>query len=210
MTTRTIADLSDALVDAAPTLDADGRAIARSAYQLLAKGEPVADRAIANQTGLTVEQVAPALESWGGVYRDGNNDIIGFWGLTIAEMPPHLLQVNRVNLFAWCAWDTLFLPAVLNAEVSVQSKDANSGETVTLTITSQGVTERSHGQMVVSFLLPTRPFPDDVIQNFCHYVHFFTDPKSTRPWLDTHKNTFAIPLDEAFALGQRWNTARQL
>lgn len=210
MTTPALADLSDALVGAAPNLDTDGRAIARTTYRLLAKGEPVADSAIADQTGLTVEQVSSALESWGGVYRDKDNQIIGFWGLTIAEMQPHRLQVNGVNLYAWCAWDTLFLPAVLDAQVSVISKDANNGQTVILTITPDAVTERSHREMVVSFLLPTQPFSDDVIQSFCHYVHFFTDRQSARPWLDAHENTFAIPLDEAFDLGRRWNAARQL
>jgi alkylmercury lyase len=210
MTAPALGDLSDALVAAAPTLDPEGRSIAGTLYRLLAKGQPVADTEIAAHTAIPIDRVAAALASWDGVYRDESDHIIGFWGLTITEMQPHRLQVDETQLYAWCAWDTLFLPATLNAEILVESKDANSGDTVTLTVTPDRVTKRSHEHMVVSFLLPNGPFTDDVIQSFCHYVNFFTDTQSARPWLDTHENTFAVPLDEAFELGQRWNAARQL
>lgn len=205
-----LTELSDALSAAAPTLDADGRTIAKTIYQLLAHGAPITDTDIADETGLSVEQVVSTVDSWDGVFRDDERRIIGFWGLTVTEMPPHHLQVGGAELYAWCAWDTLFLPAILDATAHVQSTDPNNGETITLTVTPDRITERSHDQIVVSFLMPEDDFSDDVVESFCHYVHFFTDAPSAKQWTDTHQNTFAVPLDEAFDVGQRWNAVRRI
>ena len=210
MRTPVLSDLSDALAAAAPTIDADGRIIAKAIYKLLAHGTPITDADVAAQTAIPLERVVSTVASWNGVFRDGDQRIIGFWGLTVTDMPPHHFQVGDANLYAWCAWDTLFLPALLDATAHVQSTDPNSGETITLAVSPDAVTERSHDQAVVSFLMPEGDFTDDVIQTFCHYVHFFTDPQSAQQWTETHEHTFTVPLDEAFEVGQRWNAARQI
>ena len=210
MKTPALTELADALAAAAPTLDGDGRAIAKAVYKLLAKGTPITDADVAAETGIALEQVVSTLDSWGGVFRDRDQRIVGFWGLTVTEMPPHRFHVFDADLYAWCAWDTLFLPAVLDATATVESKDPSSGETVTLTVSPDGITKRSHDQMVVSFLMPEGEFTDDVVQSFCHYVHFFTDPQSAGEWTETHEHAFVVPLDEAFDIGQRWNQARQI
>ena len=210
MKTPDLNELCDSLAAAAPTLDADGRTIAKAIYKLLAHGAPVTEADIVAETGLPLDQVVSTLASWNGVFRDGERRIIGFWGLTVTEMPPHHFQVGDANLYAWCAWDTLFLPAILDATAHVQSTDPDSGETITLTVTPDEVTNRSHDKMVVSFLIPDGEFSDDVIGSFCHYVHFFTDPQSATGWTDTHEHTFVVPLSEAFHIGQRWNAERRI
>lgn len=210
METPALAELADSLAAAAPTLDADGRAIAKAIYALLARGVPTTDEQIAAETGIPLDQVASKVASWNGVFRDRDQQIVGFWGLTVTEMPPHRFRVGDANMYAWCAWDTLFLPGILDTTADVHSTDPNSGETVTLTVTPDGITQRSHDQMVVSFLMPEGEFTDDVVQSFCHYVHFFTDPQSAKNWTATHDHTFAVPLDEAFDIGQRWNQARRI
>src|SRR5262249_41893261 len=153
------------------------RKIARAVYRKLALGSPVRDTKVAAEVGIPIEDVRATLDGLSGVYRDENDSIIGFWGLSIAEMP-HRLLVNQVNLYAWCAWDTLFLPAILNAVARVESKDPANGQTIRLTVTPEGVSEQSHPEIAVSFLVPNGPFEGDVIMSFCHYVHFFTDAKS--------------------------------
>lgn len=203
-------ELTGALLKAAPPLDGDGRLLARAVYRELAEGKPVVESQLAIATDTSLGRVQALLAEWsGGVFRNDADDIVGFWGLAVSEMP-HRLDIDGVRLYAWCAWDTLFLPGVLGATAKVESSDPSSGELVTLTVTPAGVTERSHPEMMVSFLSPSGEFDESVITSFCHYVHFFTDPDSAASWLATHDQTFLLGLDEAFALGQRWNAGRGL
>jgi len=209
MTNRSLDKLAEALIAAAPVFkDGDGN-LALAVYRTLAEGKPVSDFDLATATELPIEVVESTLASWPGVFRDENNQIVGFWGLALSETP-HVLDIRGVRLYAWCAWDTLFLPSVLGTDIVVQSTDPSSGEGVTLKVSPENVTECSHKEMVVSFLAPDTRFDDNVVMNFCHFVHFFTGPESAGPWLAAHDATFLIELDDAFELGQRWNAARGL
>jgi hypothetical protein len=51
-------------------------------------------------------------------------------------------------------------------------------------------------------------FDENVILNFCSYVHFFTSPTSGSQWIAEHPATFLLSLEEAFDLGRRTNEAR--
>jgi alkylmercury lyase len=120
----------------------------------------------------------------------------------------HSLVVDGVQLYAWCAWDTLFLPAVLETEARVRSVDPNDGAPVRLSVTPAGVRSCEPESVVLSFLVPDGPLGEDVVTTFCHYVHFFVSPASADAWTAAHDGTFMLGLDDAFDLGRRWNAAR--
>ena len=115
--------LAERVASAFPTLDANGRRLSLELYHELARGAPVSPSALADRTEAVIRQ----LRDWPGVYYDSEQRVIGFWGLTIAPMP-HRLRVNRRELYAWCAWDTLFLPALLDATLEVESTCRASGD----------------------------------------------------------------------------------
>jgi hypothetical protein len=50
--------------------------------------------------------------------RDAHDQIVGALGLSLQDHP-HRLSVNGVSLSAWCADDTLFLPAILTRRSGV-------------------------------------------------------------------------------------------
>jgi Alkylmercury lyase len=114
------------------------------------------------------------------------------------------------RVYAWCAWDTLFLPQVLQVTARVHSVDPQNGKTLDLTVSPQRVIRRSHNDMVVSFIHPNEACREDIVANFCHQVYAFTDPDSATTWVDAHPGTFFVSLDDAFNLGQHWNRARGL
>jgi alkylmercury lyase len=200
-------ELGAAMLDAVPNLDDPGRRLALTVYRTLAKGMPVSEMALAEHTGLPPSSVAATLAAWPGVFRNEEDCIISFWGLALRKMP-HAIQVDGVRLHAWCAWDTLFLPGILQAVARVRSTDPSSGETVELVVEPDRIAERSHSHTVVSFLVPDGQWHDDVMTTFCHYVHFFTDHESAAPWIAAHPGTFLLDLDDAFALGVHLNQAR--
>ena len=198
-----IDSLATAVAMAVPDFD---ERIALAVYRRLAEGSPAPAADIAERAGAPVERVHELLAAWPGVYLDEHENVIGFWGLTIARLSPtHRLEVDGRELFAWCAWDTLFLPGILDATARVDSACPMTAETISLLVSQARILETSHPEAVVSFLTPDEHFDADVIQSFCHFVHFFTSPDAGEAWAADHSGTFLLSLDDAFELGRRVN-----
>lgn len=195
--------LADAIRDARPPLDVDGSRVVHALYALLSAGSPVTEASLVGATGLPEELVRERLEAWPGVVRDDAGQIVGFGGLTVLELPPHTLTIHGVRLSAWCAWDTLFMPSIVQATAEVESRDALTGETVALTVTADGVSNVSHLDLALSFLLPNGSFDDDVVGRFCQFIHFFADAGNAERWTADHPGTFVLTLDDAVELATR-------
>jgi len=200
--------LSGRLLRIFPALDPTGQRLSLALYRELARGAPVSPSSLADRVEMPAETVVRQLRNWPGVYYDGEQRVVGFWGLTIAPMP-HRLRVDGRELYAWCAWDTLFLPALLGVTTEVESACRATGAPVRLTVTPHGVESAEPAGLSVSFLLPdAEAMNANVITSFCHYVHFFRSREAARSWLHEHPETFLLPLADACELGRRVNRAR--
>jgi len=198
--------LAAAVAKAAPGFDGEQERIALEVYRRLTEGSPAPASGVAERAGVEVDRVQQLLATWPGVYLDGDGSVIGFWGLATNKLSPsHRLEVDGRELFAWCAWDTLFLPGILGATAKVESACPTTGDVVSLVVSPQGVLQVSHPSAVVSFLLPDRDFDADVIQSFCHFVHFFASREAGEAWITTHPGTFLLSLEDAFELGRLVN-----
>ncbi len=124
----------------------------------------------------------------------------------------HRLVVGDRTLYAWCAWDCLFLPEILGLTARVESPCPETGETIRLTVGPDGAKVMSHGALVVSALLPDADaFSGDTAKtmtSFCHYVFFFASPEAGERWTARHEGTFLLTLEQAFELGHRKNAAQ--
>ncbi|MBI3023518.1 MAG: hypothetical protein HYY68_07325, partial [Thaumarchaeota archaeon] len=140
-----------------------------------------------------------------GVYYDDTRAVIGFWGLALPEMP-HRFQVDGRTLYTWCAWDSLFIPEILRKTARVESTDPVTNEKISLVVEPEGVKELEPTDTVVSFLAPNRAFDADIIQSFCHFVHFFGSRASGDRWSSEHKGTLLLSVDQAHELGRLTNT----
>jgi len=72
----------------------------------------------------------------------------------------------------------LFIPGILGKTARVESTDPVTNEKISLVVGPQGVKELEPADTVVSFISPSRAFDSDVIQSFCHFVHFYGSRKS--------------------------------
>lgn len=194
---------------ASPDLDSNGVRIAVETYQLAARGEPVPTDRIAAAAGVSVQQVEDAFDSWPLVLRDDRNRVIGFSGLHVHHIEPtHAMTADGTTVYAWCAWDTLFITQILGTEVEVESTDPQSGTRIRLTVTPQGVAALEPAGAVVSLLQAKGEFGADTIQTFCHYIHFFESEQTASQWIADRPGMFSISVDEAFELGHRINQLR--
>lgn len=207
MTTNVDLDeVARAVAAAVPNLDGDGQRIFVETFHLLARGEPVSPAEIAEAAGISSEQVEGRLRSWPLVFWNDEDRVVGFWGMSLRRLEPtHRIDVNERTVYGWCAWDTLFITEILGTDTHVESADPLTGETVRLTVTREGVKEVRPKGAVVSFLYPDGPFEADVVQSFCHFVHFFASGRSAQRWSADHPGTFLLSVDEAFELGRLTN-----
>lgn len=204
----TIQELADSIAGAAPDFDLVKERLAVQLYRLLAEGEPVTTEKIAESLDLSTDQVEDILSGWPGVYYDDDHRVVGFWGLAISKLSPtHRFEVDGRALYAWCAWDTLFLPGILGATARIESTCPVTKQKVSLVVGPNGVKEVAPAGAVVSFLMPDRPFDADVVQSFCHFVHFFASEEAGAKWVSEHPGTYLLSLDEAFELGRLTNEA---
>src|SRR5437879_1089576 len=181
--------LSEHLLRVFPALDPTGQRLSLALYRELARGAPVSPSSLADRVEMPAEVVVRQLRNWPGVYYDGEQRVVGFWGLTIAPMP-HRLRVDGRELYAWCAWDTLFLPALLGTSVAVESSCLETGAPVRLTVTPHGVESAEPAGLSVSFLLPeAEALTADVITSFCHDVHVCSLSKPSKPSLHEQRDT---------------------
>lgn len=200
-----VRELAAALMDAFPKLDDTKRRVVLATYRRLARGVPASVKEIAIDAGVEVEQGRRILGDWIGVYTDDQKRVIGFWGLAIPRMK-HRFEVDGVRLHTWCAWDALFLPELLGKTAHIESACAMSGELVRLTVSPNRVESTEPAAPFVSFLAPDASrFEQDVIQNFCHYVHFFRSRDDGEAWIASNPGTFLLTLDEAAELARLKN-----
>ena len=158
--------LADALIGAVPTRDPGVQAVGLALLRTLATGEPVSEQALAAASGTPEPTIRDALESWPGVFRDEDERVVGFMGLSVAEFGEHRIEVGGQRLTAWCAWDTLFLPELLGAAAWVRSRCPVTGERISLTVSSDAPSDVRPAGTVLSFLAPERPFDADVVRSF--------------------------------------------
>ena len=171
MLSERIDQVAATILEHSPRLVGDGRCVALATYRLLAAGRPVEVEQISARAGVDGSEVEPLLGSWPGVFRDDAACVVGFWGLSTRELGPHRLYVDRVELSAWCAWDTLFLPEVLGRPADVRSRSPLGGDPVALRVGPERVEHPSPADLVVS-MVPARE-SEDFIRTFCHQIHLF-------------------------------------
>lgn len=159
---------------------------------------------LAAALGVTEDAVRATLDRY-PVFYDDAGAIIGFGGLTVIEMPPHRLNVGGRTLYAWCAWDALFIPAILGTVAQVESVCPVTRAPVSMVVGPTDVRDITPATAVVSFLTPDQSFDRNVIVNFCHFVHFFRTAEAGAEWIAQRPGTFLLTVEEAFSLGQLTN-----
>ena len=203
-----LAELVDYVTHLFPKLTPAERRISIALYRLLAEGRPVKRAALAVKAELPLEKVSEVLGNWYGVFYDAAGDVIGYWGLALGKMN-HRMRINGRTLYAWCAWDTLFLPRLIGAVAQVESTCPVSGGTIRLKVSPRGVETVEPTSTLVSFVMPDRAkVEQNIVLSFCHHVHFFKSADVAQRWLVGRSATQLLTVNEAWMLGLEKNTTQ--
>ena len=188
-------------------LDARAQRVQLDLFRLLAEGAPVEPDRLATRAAMPGSEVRALLESWHSVHYDKDGRIVAFQGLSVVEAP-HRLRVDGSDLYAWCAWDTLFLPALIGRPAEIDSTCPTTGQAVSLRVGPEGPSDVSPPDAALSFIRPGASFGEDTIGSFCRFVHFFASPRAAEAWTRRHPGTFVISIEQGFEIGRRTNAAQ--
>jgi Alkylmercury lyase/Pyridine nucleotide-disulphide oxidoreductase/Helix-turn-helix domain of alkylmercury lyase len=179
----------------------DDAPLARALLRELTRGHPVSAAALATSTGRDDDDVTTTLARWPNVRRDQRGRVEAFGGLSLRPTK-HRLDVGGRRLYTWCAWDTLFLPALLGDQAQVEATCPMTGTEVRLTVAPDRALAAHPEDVWVSFPAPEGTTTDEIVESFCCHVHFLAGADSADRWASAHPGTFALGLADAFELGR--------
>jgi alkylmercury lyase len=196
--TRSLEALARSLAGTFP--GCDDAPLARALLRTLARGAPVTPAALAASTDRAEDDVTQTLARWPNVHCDELGRVEAFGGLSLRSTE-HCFEVDGRRLYTWCAWDTLFLPALLDEHAQVESTCPSTDVRVSLTVAPERVLASEPEDVWVSFPPPARTSTADIIESFCCHVHFLAGQEVAAHWVNA-RDGLALDLDDAFELGR--------
>jgi len=177
MKTNSIDDLLASLPEQMSTLEPLDQQLAVHLYRQLATGVPVDLQRLLESTASTADEFSGALDRLSPeIKRAASGEIVAFAGLSLIPTPHMLLYEGR-TLYAWCAWDALFIPHLLGGSVQVRSKDPVSESSIPVAVQLEQRVSAVPRETVVTFPEPTEIdthlLAADTVGAFCSFVHFF-------------------------------------
>ncbi len=203
-------DLFSSILDLFPQqMSVDEQRVSIELYRLLAKGKPVVALLLAEATGLSVESVNRILKSLSGVLYNDDGMIEGYLGLGLNETG-HTFEVEGKKLYTWCAWDTLFLPALIGKRAIIGSTCPVTKEKIGLTVGADGTIERLDpaGAVMSILAVDKESFDKNIIKSFCSFVYFFSSGEAGRVWAAGHESASIVPVEEGGRLSTLKNRSQ--
>ncbi len=181
--------------------------------QALAKGRPIAGEELDRIVGkLGIDRAEAERFLRQVTERDGDENVVGALGLSLKQHP-HRFTVSGIQMTAWCAQDTLFLPVMLQRNATVETESPLSKEKIRITVGPEGVQDVSPPGAVMSMVIvdpdtAALNTPDDIQMAFCRMIHFFVSPQEVEAWAAGRDDIETLSLAEAYDLGyQLWPEA---
>jgi alkylmercury lyase len=177
-----------------------------AALDLLADGAPVAADALAQATGQPIEAIHAWLERLAnaGYELDAAGRLVGA-ALTLRPTP-YRFRVRSNDLYAWCGFDTLFLPRLLAEPAQVDTRCPVTGEQIRLSLESDGrITTASPDTTVVAIAGPTvtaNCSTTGPASPVCSQMPLFNDAVAGEQWAEHHPGVAIVDLNEAVQLAR--------
>lgn len=110
-------------------------------------------------------------KSW--LQWDQRGELVGVAGLSRSNTA-HVLGLGQQTLYAWCAFDCMFLPALLGVSLMIRSQCPASGAQILLRVSGDAVEHISPAGTVISFVTPDAAAVEQRLREvFCRHVRFF-------------------------------------
>jgi alkylmercury lyase len=154
---------------------------------------------IAEETGHPLNTILDAFRQLReqGCEFDGDGSLVG---MALTQKPtPHRFRVEGRDLYAWCALDTLFLPALLGQTAEVESACPITRRNITLTVTPEKIEACNPPEVALSIVTGEccTPGPQG---DFCGQIFFFTSQDAAEAWIGERSGMEILSAADAFTL----------
>lgn len=139
--------------------------------------------------------------------RDGEGNVVGILGLS-QNTHPHRFMIKGHPLSTWCAWDGLFLPAVLGQTAKLESSCPATKKKIRLAVAPDTVEQCEPNGAVISIVVPEtakkgRESVEEIWTAFCYFVHLFSSTEAASGWFAGRKMPVSIlSVEEGHRLGR--------
>jgi alkylmercury lyase len=189
--------LHESLLECFPKLNHSEQTVSMEIYRLLSKGSSIGIKELAESVEIPETELRRILENWWDIFYDTGGNIISYRGLSLRPSV-HEFRVEGCKLYTWCAWDTLFIPQLIGKSAAVASICPQTKKPIHLEVSPNEISFKQPEDVVVSFLSPDAiRIRENVLSNFCHYVHFFASNEAATIWISQNPGTFILSLDDA-------------
>jgi alkylmercury lyase len=167
--------------------------------RLLARGKPVSAQALADELSEPVEFMVTALHQMQqtGAELNDKGELIGA-ALTLSPTN-HLFVIDEAQLFAWCALDTLFLPAYIGKTAQVTSTCPITQKPISITIAPHGV-EHIQPQETVLSIMTAPGCSAGIDGTFCSQVNFFASHEAATGWIGKRSDFSILSASDSYQL----------
>jgi alkylmercury lyase len=195
-------ELIDILMARKTVLSPDSAQLSLHILELLAEAQPVSPERLAEKSGQSVEMIRSsfaALQNCGCEFNE-QGDLIGD-ALTLSPTH-HRFRIRNHDLYAWCALDTLFLPALLKESADICSICPQTGQTIALRVSPHGIEAAMPAEMALSIVF-SPGCTSGINGTFCGQIHFFASAEAARQWVQDRADFVVLSLNEAFEVAQK-------
>ncbi len=197
-----LAELTDILKAQKTVFTGESALFSRQILQLLAEGQPVTPERLAEMSGQPVEFIHTtfaALQNCGCEFNE-RGALIGD-ALTLTPTR-HRFRVKNYDLYAWCALDTLFLPALINQTAEITSTCPQTAAVIHLTVSPDGIEVVSPPEAALSIVF-TPGCTSGINGSFCGQIHFFVSREAALQWVDGRTDFAVLSVGDAFELARQ-------
>ncbi len=181
--------------------------------QILAKGNPVSPTQLADIWGMPLDQIQVILkqaEKNGRVEINDRGDLVG----AVLSLNPtqHQISMDNQRLYAWCAYDAMYAPGIVDRPAQITSEDPVTGGKIQVSITPDGVEAVQPESAVVSVVNPGGDISAGPESTRCTHMLFFESRESAEQWKQDRTGISILTVGEIFELVKEFqiNPARRL
>lgn len=169
--------------------------------QALAKGNPVSPTQLSDIWGMPLDQVQVILkqaEENGRVEINDQGDLVG----AVLSLNPtqHQISMDNQRLYAWCAYDAMYVPGVVGKPAKIVSKDPVTGGTIRVSINPDDVEAVQPESVVVSVVDPGGDMSAGPESTRCTHMLFFESRESAEQWKQDRTGISILTVGEIFEL----------
>jgi alkylmercury lyase len=197
-----LADLIDILGARKTVLTTESAQLSLQILELLAEAQPVTPERLAEKSGQSVEFIRStfAVLQNRGCEINEQGALIGN-ALTLTPTR-HRFRLKNHDFYAWCALDTLFLPALIKQTAEISSTCPQTGKMVQLTVSPDRIESVNPPETALSIVFSSS-CTSGINGSFCGQIHFFVSAEAAQQWVEGRADFAVLSLGEAFEVAQK-------